>query len=405
VWYLDTGAEYPDNAPRVLNTGVWYTGASFVAGESKRITSVTTYTYQPLIDPFDAIVPDVPTLEFADLLQLAADFVANPQAGLAYLAQLLTENPQYADKLRVGRWLGIYNPATIYFRGNVVSYGSPTAAWVWKLESAGSGVAPPSSGTTGNANWDYFPGINVSAPAVDLTNYLLKAGGTMTGNLLLPAPGGSPPATIAVRKQEADAQYVQLANVAQTIAGVKSFSASPLVPTLASNDASTKAANSQYVRDYWNASRYDKILVSAARGASQSLTFNVMNKITWDQIFVNVDEGSGVYLDGAGVFTIRTAGWHRITVGVEYNNTTGSQAGGILRLQRTSAPTASFKLAQAANTLGAAPATVILNGVCLINFAAAEQFEIQFQPQTGSGTHTIVADVNTTRIFVFRQMV
>ena len=399
TWYLDTGAEYPDDAPRVQQAGVWYTGASFVAGESKRITPTVRFTYESIVDPFDAIIPDVPTIELADLLQLAADFVSNPQAGLAYLAQLLSSDPQYADKLRLGRWLGIYNPATTYFRGDVVSFGSPAQAWVWKLSSAGSGVAPPASGQTGNANWDYFPNINVNAPAVDLTNYLLRTGGTMTGNLVLPAPGASPPNTLALRQAEADGYYVRTSPVAQSIGGNKDFTGTLTVPNQAIADATTKAANTAFVNNYWLGNRYERLLVSAGRGANQSLTFNVMNKITWDQIFVNINEGNGLTLDANGVFTIRTAGWYRIFVVVE-STSAGGSAGGILQMRQTTAPATNFKLMQFRTDQG----TVIMNGTTLANFVGGAQFEIQYQPAYGATPYNIVGDVNTTRIFVFRQL-
>jgi hypothetical protein len=273
-WFLDSGETYPDDAPRVQNSGSWWTGSSFIAGESKKITPVVRYTYTPLIDPFDAIVPDVPTIELADLLQLASDFVSNVQAGLVYLAQMLTESPQYADKLRVGRWTGVYNPATTYFRGDVVSFGSPAQAWVWKLASAGSGVAPPASGQTGNANWDYFPGINVTAPAVDLNGYLLKAGGTMTGNLLLPAPGVNPPSTIAVRKGEADAQYARVGNpgagVNNTFYGNQTINStgSLAVPDQAVGNSSSNAANTKLVDDTVKGLMSPRLLVSAIGDAT-----------------------------------------------------------------------------------------------------------------------------------------
>ena len=408
-WFLNDGAEYPDNAPRVQNSGKWWTGATFVAGESREITAVTESTHTAILDPFDAILPDVTTIEIVDLIDFGAEFVSNPQAGLSYLAQLITTDTQYLNKLRAGRWVGPYSPAVVYQFGDIVSFGTPQQAWISKNSSASTKIEPPATGTAGNADWDYSPMVNVTNPSVNISNLVQKTGDTMTGNLILPAPGTTPPNTIALREAEANNLYARLAAVAQTIQGVKTFTGGVIVPNRPAAEATGNAANTDFVTtgisNFWNANRYDRMCVFAVRDSVQSLTFNTMNKVTFNNVVVNLNEG-GLYYDSVnGVFTIRTAGWHRIMVTVEYNNTTGAQAGGILQVRQTTAPVTNFKIAQAANFMGSAPSSLILSGMALINFVAGSQFEVQFQPQTGSGAHTIVGDANTTRVYVFRQMV
>lgn len=292
-WYFNDGTEYSDNAPRVQNGGIWYTGAVYVPGESKQITSTTTSTYEPVIDPFDAIIPDVPNLEFVDLIDLAAEFVSQPQAGLVYLARLLTVTPEYVDKLRIGKWAGLYSPSTTYFRGDVVSYGSPLQGWIWKLATPGSNQPPPDSGTTGNTYWDYFPSITVQQGGAQGA-YVLRSGDTMIGDLILPAPTGTTPNTAAIRKTEADTLYLPAGNDGnyvkltgdQSINGVKTFASSPILPNLTAGDSSTKGANSAFVMSAINGLMTPRLLVSATVDATPpAVATGVSNLIFETELF------------------------------------------------------------------------------------------------------------------------
>lgn len=298
-WYLNDGAEYPDTAPRVLNSGIWYTGAVFVSGESRQITAVVELTYTPILDPFDAILPDVSSIEIVDLIDFGVEFVSNPQAGLSYLAQLITSDNQYLNKLRAGRWVGPYSAAVVYQFGDIVSYGTPSQGWISKNASASTKIAPPSSGTTGNADWDYAPLVNVSNPSVNLSGLVLKAGDTMTGNLVLPAPGGSPPNTLALRQAEADTYYARLANTAQTIAGIKTFSSSPVVPTASAGNNTTNAASTAFVQqELLTLPRLAQPLARVRRNASQSLTVGSNTTIVWDNF------PAAGFFDTNGAYTV-----------------------------------------------------------------------------------------------------
>jgi hypothetical protein len=268
TWVMQDGSIYPDDAPRVQNSGKWWTGTVFISGESREITAVVRSTHEAIVDPFDAILPDVTTIELVDLVDFGAEFVSNPQAGLSYLAQLLTTDTQYLNRLRVGRWVGPYSPAVVYQFGDVVSHGSPSQGWISKTASASTKITPPASGQVGNADWDYAPLVNVTNPSVNLSGLVQKAGDTMSGNLILPAPGGSPPNTLALRQAEADNYYLRLAAVTQAITGTKNFTGTVTVPNRPAGDATTQAANTGFVQGELNAQVVPRLLVSAIGDAT-----------------------------------------------------------------------------------------------------------------------------------------
>lgn len=313
-WYLNDGTEYSDNAPRVQNGGIWYTGAVYVAGESKQITSTTESTYEAVIDPFDAIIPDVPTLEFVDLIDIAAEFVSQPQAGLVYLARMLTVTPEYADKLKIGKWAGVYTPGTTYFRGDIVSFGSPLQSWIWKVATPGSNQPPPATGTTGNTYWDYFPAVTIGADQGGGSGaYVLKAGDTMAGDLILPIPTGTTPAAAAMRKAEADTLYLPAGHDAdyvkltgdQTVTGVKTFGSSPILPTPTAGDSSTKGANTAYVSNEIRGLMAARLLVSAVVDSTPpALSGGVTNLIFESELY----DPTNRYNPGTGDFVVPANG-------------------------------------------------------------------------------------------------
>lgn len=329
-WFLNDGAEYPDNAPRVQNSGKWWTGATFVAGESREITAVTESTHTAILDPFDAILPDVTTIEIVDLIDFGAEFVSNPQAGLSYLAQLITTDTQYLNKLRAGRWVGPYSPAVVYQFGDIVSHGSPSQGWISKNASASTKIAPPGSGTTSNADWDYAPLVNVTNPSVNLSGLVQKAGDTMTGNLILPSPGGTPPNTIALRQAEADNLYVRLANTTQTVQGVKTFTGGLIVPNRTAGEATGNAANTAFVQGELNAQVVPRLLVTAHMDSTPtaiSIASPVTNVGVTNLIFeTELFDPTGRYNPSTGDFVAPATGTYEFECRllIRLQNTTSS---------------------------------------------------------------------------------
>lgn len=297
LYFLDDGSQYPSDAPRVTNGGFLWTGSQFISGESRRLTEVIRTTHTPILDPFDAILPDVSSIEIVDLVDFGAEFVSNPQAGLSYLAQLITSDTQYLNKLRAGRWVGPYSPAVVYQFGDIVSHGTPSQGWISKNASASTKIAPPSSGTVGNADWDYAPLVNVTNPSVDLTGLL--------------------------QQTAADLLYLRLANVAQTIQGVKTFNSSPVFPTPSAGDNTTKAATTAFVQAAIApiAGRLPDPIVVARAATHPAIIVGVSNLSFTQELVDELNAYNGVDFivpTGGGDFEFE------ITIGVSWSGSTSS---------------------------------------------------------------------------------
>lgn len=297
----------------------WYTGSLPHDAENQvRLTRTSVTTYSPIFRDFDAIVPEVTTLEFKELIDLGSEFVSNPVAGLAYLADKLTTETVYRDRLRVGRWRGVYGATPFYQLGDVVS--SSGKSFIYKNETSTQGNAPPASGS--NTYWDELPLIVVPEAEDDLTNYVRKdIDQTVSAILSVPNPGVSPVSAQVIPYAWSEGRFVRQGTsgspVNETIYGQKTIHSSSrlFVPTRSTGDSGLDAANTAFVQDaIINAGRLTAPLVWAQRAAAQNFTQGALTTVVWDTQTVD----TGNLLDTGGGFVPAATGRYMIGLKLRY---------------------------------------------------------------------------------------
>lgn len=323
AYFLQGGSQYVGPVHQ-WTSGVgfdneWYTGSlPHNSAEQERLTRVPLVTYTPIFRDFDAIIPEVTTLEFKELIDLGSEFVSNPVAGLVYLAEKLTTEEKYRDRLRVGRWRGVYGATPFYQLGDVVS--SSGKSFIYKNEVSTQGNAPPVSGS--NTYWDELPLIVVPTASQDLTNYVRKdIDQTVSAILSLPTPGVSPPSGQAIPHGYADGRYVRQGTAAnpvnETIYGQKTIHSTSrlFVPTRTTGDSGLDAASTAFVQDaIANAGRLTSPLVWAQRSANQNFTQGALTTVVWDTQPID----TGNLLDTGGGFVPAVTGRYLIQLNLRY---------------------------------------------------------------------------------------
>lgn len=252
--YTQDGVEYSGPSWQWTAGGTpnnqWYTGqapgATATTGpptsDQKILTRITAPAYTRIDDFYATIAASPATQEYSLLRKSGLSSTLDDSAYL--VLEALTTNPIYLDRIS-GKFnvRGVYDSTVFYAKQDVVVSGSILAVYINASSTAGN-APPTTSGGADTAYWAKLPNLTVSPTNQSLSAYLLKAGGVMTGDLLLPAWGATPDPATAVRIADGDARYARL-TTDQTIGGIKTFSASPLLPDLTVGTSGSQAINSK----------------------------------------------------------------------------------------------------------------------------------------------------------------
>jgi hypothetical protein len=224
---------------------------------------------------FRAMVPpNAGAIEFADLLPTGITTDTMDTAAIR-LAEVLTNTPQYQQALQGGpRYLGVYNAALAYRKGDAAKYAG--SWWMWIATEPGSGIQPSSvppgsnywldvgskgdAGGTGGtdtaygAGWDgalWAPSANV---LYDIISTLLSssAAASTYAPLNNATFTGAPTRATAPAFGNRSAQLATTQWVGNEFATLDSptFTGNPAVPLQLISDNSNKAISSAWVRGY-----------------------------------------------------------------------------------------------------------------------------------------------------------
>lgn len=193
------------------------------------------------------------------------------------------------------------------------TYGRKSLSWAEVVGTATISISPPSSPSIGQLWWDSDSGnlfvyyddgssaqwvqLNYTPPAPDLSGYLQKSGGTMTGQLLLPTPGSAPAA--------APKSYVDAGDAA-VVAGVPA-------------QVATALAAAQFTN------------IQGRRDGSGNVTLTPLG--TWVKIPIVIMQSAvgGWSISGGGLVVPKT-GTYQISAGagITATSTTSQQGVGVL---------------------------------------------------------------------------
>jgi hypothetical protein len=275
-YYFADGGLYP--GPRHFWTDSnWYTGAVHTANSSLLFQQVETRSKS--VSSFHAIVPNVASCEFSDLLPtgITTDVL---DTSLRRVAELLVYTQAYAIVLRGGpRWQGDYVATTYYQLDDGVQYAG--SSWIYINPDPAAGQTPSSTNTTywmcsakkgdpggtgGNdipydaIGWDgatWAPSANAIR---DIVEQLARANdAALTGNPTAPT-------------QAVGNSSTRLATTAFVIAEIlnrftsPNFLGVPLCPTPLLPDNSGAIANTNFVKSVMH--RYSRIIESQPSGTA-----------------------------------------------------------------------------------------------------------------------------------------
>lgn len=247
--YLADGTQY--DGPTVVNAGLTYTGTFYDAATSQRLGIVTSNDVSVVMD-FHAIVPNVASVEFADLIPTRVSTDSLPRTVRA-IAELITADADFVEALRGGpRFKGDYASGTYYERDDAVTYGG--SSWVYINEDPAAGQTPST------LNTDYWQILGKKG----------DPGGTGGDDTAYDAAGWNgdtnAPSKNAVR------------DIIETLAAKSSpqFTDNPTCPTQIDTDSSTKLANTAYTQAAITA-RFNN---AALTGDSTAITQSTNNNST-----------------------------------------------------------------------------------------------------------------------------
>ena len=252
--------------PTHLHTdGKYYTGTSQTADSVELIR--TLETEENLLNSFNEIVPNVTTVDFADLVPTGFDIGPTQRSTGAYrIAQILTSTPTFIDILSAGfEWQGAYNPTTTYTVGDTVSYAG--ASWVYINPTDQAGATPVEGDTWGKIAEKGDPGGtggddtaydatgwdgDTNAPSKNVVRDLVE-------NLLV--------------KQSVISLLAPLASPA--------FTGNPTCPTPALSDLSTRLTNTTFVVNKINEllAPFQTVSFKAEKGGATTITSGVWTPI------------------------------------------------------------------------------------------------------------------------------
>ncbi len=322
-YYFADGGLY--TGPKHFWNNNWYTGPTHTADSKLLYEQVETQT-QTLLD-FHAIVPNVATCEFASLVPtgITTDIL---DTSLRRLAELLTDNSDYAEALRGGpRFKGDYAAETYYRYGDCVSYGGST--WIYINPSPAAGQTPSEAnplywqygakkgdpgGTNGQdtaydpTGWDgamWAPTANVLRDVIE--TLAPKASPALSGNPTVPTqPTTDETTKVASTLYVANKISDRLANITFT--------------TQANTDSTTKPATTAFVKSVFH--RYSLLVGTFASGTQGGSAVSGIQVRVINTISVNagdiVNLANNVFTLRPGTYRIRasapafTVGTHRV---------------------------------------------------------------------------------------------
>lgn len=134
TYYLPNGEQY--NGVTHIFSGQYYTGATQTIA-SILLTLIQSQT-EKIVDDFHAIVPNVASIEYADLQQtgITTDTL---DTSLRRLVEILQGDEDFIQSIRP-RQFGAWNSLQFYRYTDTVTYAG--SSWTWISLSPGSGVVP-----------------------------------------------------------------------------------------------------------------------------------------------------------------------------------------------------------------------------------------------------------------------
>lgn len=308
-YYFADGGLY--TGPKHFWNNNWYTGPTHTADSKLLYEQVETQT-QTLLD-FHAIVPNVATCEFASLVPtgITTDIL---DTSLRRLAELLTDNSDYAEALRGGpRFKGDYAAETYYRYGDCVSYGGSTWIYINFLPAAGQtpseanslywqyGAKKGDAGGTGGQNTAYDPTGWSGAMWAPTANVLRNIIETLAPKNS-PAFTGEPTAPTQLLTDET----AKLATTLYVANKISDRLTNLTFATQANSDNSTSPATTGFVKNVFH--RYSLLVGSFASGTQGGSAASGIQTRALNTIIIN----SGDIVNLAGnIFTLRP-GTYRI---------------------------------------------------------------------------------------------
>jgi hypothetical protein len=259
--YLGPAHQHTDNK--------WYTGETHTS-ESVELLRQENEVERTLSD-FHAIVPNVNTVEFAELVPtgITTDVL---DTAIRRIAELLTSVVDYVEALRGGpRWKGGYDAATYYQKDDAVSYGG--SSWMYINPDPAAGQTPSlintdywvqiaekgDPGGTGGDDTPYDPvgwDSDPSAPSKNAVRDIIEAlarktevnakapiaSPNFTGAPTAPTQAAGTSNTTLATTAFVDSNYIPKSN--PTLSGIV------LAPTVATTDFSQRVATTEFVKNF-----------------------------------------------------------------------------------------------------------------------------------------------------------
>lgn len=329
-YYSGSGEFYGRNTdrPTHLHTdSKYYSGVSHVA-DSLPLERIARTRLEPIGDAFQAIVPNQPTVEFANLERTGFATDRTPQTA-RQVATVLTQDPLFMQSLIDFLVVQPYDNTKPYRRGNIVavagsSYqclvdnavGFPpaTSPTQWRLLASKGDPG----GTGGNdvpynaAIWDgqsWAPTANVLRDYIELS---LATASQLANYAPLNSPNltGSPSRDVAPNAGDRTSQLATTQWVGSEFAPLNNagLTGNPTVTTPALTSNSDRIPTTNWVR-----SIAGRTLVIATRSVNQSLTINVIGVAIWDS---ENHDSLNAYNPATGVFTVPSTDWYEFAVNI-----------------------------------------------------------------------------------------
>lgn len=347
VYYYQDGTIYTGPTHVWVTDGQTYTGT--VHNSDSKVLSVVTQDKPTTVLDFHAIVPNVASIDFAQLVPTGiGDSLLD--TSISALANLLTTNSTYIQALKGGpNPKGTYAGATYYQYGDCVSYAG--SSWLYINSSPAAGQVPTTSNTTywqqlaskGDAGgtggqdtpydatgWDgqtWAPTANAIrdvivtlATQAQLASYAPLNNAALTGNpTRVSAPSFGDRSSQLATTNWVGTEFATLAS--------PTFTGTVAVPLVSTSDASNKAASTLWVNNFITALRVlETPFICYRKTTAQTLTNNTYNAVTsWD---VQVADTNTAFNASTGTFTVPSGqgGWYEFMLTLTSNRTSGAAA-------------------------------------------------------------------------------
>ena len=137
AYYFQDGRNY-FGATHLHTDQKYYTGAVH-SDQSEPLDRIVSVVKDPIGNPFRAIIPNVTTVDYSDLIPTGVATDKLPTT-IQMLAELIVNTPQYLALLTQPKWRGVYNSSQIYDQFDEVYYAG--SSWIYIASVPSSGNAP-----------------------------------------------------------------------------------------------------------------------------------------------------------------------------------------------------------------------------------------------------------------------